>query len=114
MKSYYMVICLTVLLSTGCKKKQLIDERNINEIIILTNIKGSLVKNLMDTVKIKQVIDELNDAQIEPLYFKSDLILKIIYTDNRSLTILSNRNYIMINGLTYKIDQPILNIIALQ
>ena len=105
--------CFVLMLLSCYNKSHLINSDHIKIIQIvnyLTNNKTTM-KTIYDNRKIGNIIGELNQAVKEPSYFKEQYELKVIYEDGVAKLVIGNGDRIKINGLTYKLNRQIGDII---
>ena len=104
------------IITVGCLliacKSQLIDNTGIKLITIEVNKRNDSQKyNITSTKKAVAIVNELNHCTKEPVYFKSNYTLAIIYKNGSQRTAFCNGDSMMIDGVTYKIDKYIEEII---
>lgn len=104
------------IITVGCLliacKSQLIENVGIKLIKIEVNKRTDRQKfNVTSAKKAVAIVNELNHCTKEPVYFKSNYTLTIIYNDGLQRAVFCNGNSMMIDGVTYKIDKYIEEII---
>ncbi len=93
-------------------KSQLIDNVGIKLIKIEINKHADPQKfNITSAKKAASIVNELNHCTKEPVYFKSNYTLTIIYYNGLQRAVFCNGDSMMIDGVTYKIDKYIEEII---
>lgn len=110
MKRYLSILFLLGL--SGCKNHQLINKSAIKAIKVVRyrDERDSIIINYTGVVKIRHIINALNDSKKEPLYFKANCKLRIIYADS-ILTVLCNGVAIRYKGITYKMSDSMEDIL---
>ena len=106
MKRAIEFLCVILFLSTGCgTKSSLVNEHNIDTIKIAAS-RGD-TENVTDLKKIQEITHTLNNAEIEPAYFKAEITLTFVYHDKRKMLVMFNGRRLKINGVTYIINKTI-------
>jgi|GEM_PF-2629975 len=113
MRSRIGLFCGLLFVTMGCRNKgTLVKEDNIDTIKIANSLFDTVaVKSITDPEKILYIAHALNNADVEPRYFKPSLILTLIYSDKHKTTIMCMDKYIKVNGLSYVINKPIKDLI---
>ena len=98
----------------SCKSSvQLLKKDNV-ELISVEHIAADnkrQIDQIFSPKKVDNIINELNDCYQEPLVFKAQYILTILYKSGDRKLVICNGNSIKVDGLTYKINEPVSDII---
>lgn len=103
-----IIVCAINIFMVGCQKQITIIESSGIEFIErrANQVKGS-IDTIVDQNRIQAIVAALNSANKDPAVFKAKQTLKIIYTNGKNQLVLINGNNVKVNGLTYKLDNPI-------
>jgi len=98
----------------GCKPgSKLIEDRNIKHIRVAIHSDGNRdqVRDINIPESITKIVNGLNNCYREPMVFKAQYTLTIVYNDGSEKLVICNGSSIKVNGLTYKINRPITELI---
>lgn len=103
MKRYLGIVFLLIL--AGCKNHVLTNKSAVKMIRVVRyrDAHDSIIINYTGYIKIRHIINAINDSKKESLYFKSNCKLHIIYADS-TVAILCNGSSIQYKGATYKMN----------
>jgi hypothetical protein len=111
MKKILLLLYATCFFCCCNPGKNLIDNNNINFLRInFSDLKtNGILKtcDITDKKKIEKIVNALNDCTHELWLFKPQCNVIIFYNNRLQKNIYCSVNHIRINGLTYKINSPI-------
>lgn len=103
---------LFVLTLAGCKNHVLVNKSGINMIKVVRyrDEKDSITVNYTARLKIRHIVNAINDSEKQPLYFKMNCKVHLIYADS-TVTVLCNGTAIKYRGITYKMSDSMEDIL---
>jgi hypothetical protein len=114
-KRSFLFLFALVLLLNACRRHDLI---STNRLLMIRVIPTGPLVNLgyrpiyignMDSIR--QIVSGLNNASFDPFYFHNQFNIVIYYENSDSVGISCNDSHILINGRSYKLDVPALQLV---
>lgn len=104
MKWYLCVLFLLAL--AGCRHHRLINRSAVKMIKVVRyrDEADSITVLYNSPIKIRQIINEINDSEKQPLDFEMNCKVHIVYADSTA-TVLCGGTAIRYKGTTYKMDE---------
>lgn len=111
-----LFIVLMVMTLFACNSKELINLDGIRNVVVIINPleeNGEKAKEILieDKSRIQNIAKHLNRAHREFAIFRSTYRIEVNYANNRKTIILCNGQRINIEGITYKLDSDIEEIV---
>ena len=108
------IALIFIITMIGCEgKSKLFESENIKSITITHHIvsNNKFIIEIHSVDEINKIVDLLNYSRKEPRIFKANYEIKILYNKGLSKLILGNGNMIKVDGLTYKLNQNLNDLI---